>query len=106
MSPSHAEGIFFWEAAHTLLERKVTPVTLEELRRCQETPVTDCDPAGLPALEAWTVDPALPREQRLLGLLQQVGNPYVFASQGLTVKVRFTGGRSLTEALASALEVS
>ncbi len=81
-------------------------MTPEELRRCRETCLGDCDPAGLAALSELSVDAALPREQRLQAVLGQLGNPYLFRAGGLTVQVRFTGQRSLTEAVASALAFS
>lgn len=51
------------------------------------------------------IDVSKPREDRMREYLEQVRNPYEFRSHGVSVKISFTGEKTLTECLAQNLSV-
>lgn len=57
-------------------------------------------PESLADIRNVSVDPALPRPERIASFIRQIGNPYRFRCGGMTINVRFTeGGPTLEECL-------
>ena len=71
---------------------------LEQYRKAD---IMACDPDRLVDLREVHIDTALPVPRRMVGFIQQVGNPYLFKVDGLIVRVVFSpgSGRSLMDAL-------
>ena len=60
-----------------------------------------CDPGALTDLRDISIDPTLPRAERMDAFLRQVRNPYLFTVEGLVVKAVYpsNAGRKLVDAL-------
>lgn len=51
------------------------------------------------------IDVTKPKEERMKEYLKQIKNPYEFKSHGVSVKISFTGEKTLTECLAQNFSV-
>ena len=78
--------------------------TLEQQRNSD---IMACDPDRLVDLREVHIDTALPVPRRMVGFIQQVGNPYLFKVDGLVVKASYLpqANRRLSDALPS-LQIS
>ena len=75
---------------------------LEQYRKAD---IMACDPDLLVDLRQVHIDTALPVPRRMVGFIQQVGNPYLFKVDGLVVKASYLpqANRRLSDALPSLL---
>ena len=75
---------------------------LEQYRKAD---IMACDPDRLVDLREVHIDTALPVPRRMVGFIQQVGNPNLFKVDGLVVKASYLpqANRRLSDALPSLL---
>ena len=65
-------------------------ITLEELKAMQEVDVRTVDPATLKDIRDVHVNTDLPKAERMLDFIRQIGNPYCFRHGKYVVKVSFS----------------
>lgn len=65
-------------------------ITLEELKAMQEVDVRTVDPATLKDIRDVHVNTDLPKTERMLDFIRQIGNPYCFRHGKYVVKVSFS----------------
>ena len=65
-------------------------ITLEELKAMQEVDVRTVDPATLKDIRDVQVNTDLPKAERMLDFIRQIGNPYCFCHGKYVVKVSFS----------------
>ena len=65
-------------------------ITLEELKAMQEVDVRTVDPATLKDIRDVHVNTDLPKAERMLDFIRQIGNPYCFRHEKYVVKVSFS----------------
>ena len=67
-----------------------TPViTKEELDAMQNVDIRTVDPAALRDIRDVQVNTGLPKEERILDFIRQIGNPYCYRHGKYVVKVNF-----------------
>jgi len=72
-------------------------MTLEEMR---EIDVRTVDPESLVDIRTVTVDPALPRAEKLKSFVKQIKNPYCYKYGDVIVKIGFANnGKTLEDCL-------
>ena len=64
--------------------------TLQELKAMQDIDVRSVDPDALRDIREVHVDTNLPKRERMLDFLRQVGNPYCYKHGKYVVKVNFS----------------
>lgn len=64
--------------------------TREEIEAMQNVDVRTVDPNQLRDIRDVTVNTALPKRERILDFIRQIGNPYCYRHGKYVVKVRFT----------------
>ena len=74
-------------------------MTMEQLLRCRQADIYDCDANNLTDLKQVDISPYLPTPVRMEQYLEQVGNPYLFRVDKLIVKVSFGGNQDLSSKL-------
>ena len=74
-----------------------------ELDCLKNMDIEQCAPERLVDLRTVSIDKSLPVSKRLHSLREQVKNPYLFKVDDITVKVEFSSGKSLENALLSFL---
>lgn len=74
-----------------------------ELVQLKNVDMEQCQPEQLVDLRSVSIDNTLPISERLCSLREQVKNPYLFRVDDITVKVEFSSGKSLENALLSFL---
>jgi len=72
-------------------------VTVEELKKLSEQSVNDN--AELVDLKTVHVDTTLDKAARIEDYISQIGNPYLFKVNGMTVKISFSGNRKLEDCI-------
>lgn len=73
-----------------MAEKKVEQKTLaERLRRMAQTDIRTVDRNTLVERSAVKLDPGLSREERILGFIEQIKNPYCYLDDGVVVKISF-----------------
>ena len=65
-------------------------ITLEELKAMQEVDVRTVDPTTLKDIRDVHVNTDLPKAERMLDFIRQIGNPYCFRHGKYVVKVSFS----------------
>ncbi len=65
-------------------------LTLEELKAMQEVDVRTVDPATLKDIRDVHVNMDLPKQERILDFIRQIGNPYCYHHGKYVVKVSFS----------------
>ena len=65
-------------------------ITLEELKAMQEVDIRTVDPATLKDIRDVHVNTDLPKAERMLDFIRQIGNPYCFRHGKYVVKVSFS----------------
>ena len=77
------------------------PESKKAMERCANPDIMACDPDLLVDLREVHIDTALPVPRRMVGFIQQVGNPYLFKVDGLVVKASYLpqANRRLSDAL-------
>ena len=66
------------------------PYTLEQLKAMQDVDVRTVDPDTLRDIRDVVVNTDLPKQERILDFMRQIGNPYCFRHGKYVVKVSFT----------------
>ena len=64
--------------------------TLQELKAMQDIDVRSVDPDALRDIREVHVDTNLPKRERMLDFLRQIGNPYCYKHGKYVVKVSFS----------------
>ncbi len=64
--------------------------TLEQLKTMQAVDVRTVDPATLRDIRDVKVNTGLPKQERILDFMRQIGNPYCYRHGKYVVKVSFT----------------
>lgn len=73
---------------------------LQTLLKMSEVSIDRIDPSTLIDIHSVAVAEELPHEQKILSVIEQMGNPYCFLSGDIPVRVRFTSTeKSLSESL-------
>ena len=81
-------------------------MTMEQLLRCRQADIYDCDANNLTDLKQVDISPYLPTPVRMEQYMKQVGNPYLFRVDKLIVKVSFSGEKDLSATLTTLLASS
>ena len=74
-------------------------MTMEQLLRCRQADIYDCEVDNLTDLKQVDIPLYLPTTARMEQYLEQVGNPYLFRVDKLIVKVSFGGNQDLSSKL-------
>lgn len=74
-----------------------------ELEQLKNMDIAQCELEQLVDLRSVSIDRALPISERLCSLWEQMKNPYLFRVDDIAVKVEFSSGKSLENALLSFL---
>lgn len=74
-----------------------------ELEQLKNVDMAQCETDHLVNLHSVSIDKSLPISERLCSLWEQVKNPYLFRVDDIAVKVEFSSGKSLENALLSFL---
>jgi hypothetical protein len=64
--------------------------TKEQIEAMQNVDIRTVDPAGLRDIRDVKVNTNLPKRERILDFIQQIGNPYCYRHGKYVVKVSFT----------------
>ena len=64
--------------------------TEEQVKAMQNVDIRTVDPAGLRDIRDVTVNTDLPKQERILDFMRQIGNPYCYRHGKYVVKVSFT----------------
>ena len=64
--------------------------TEEQVKAMQNVDIRTVDPAGLRDIRDVKVNTDLPKRERILDFIQQIGNPYCYRHGKYVVKVSFT----------------
>lgn len=77
-------------------------LTTEELNAYRNESIQTCDTDTLVDLRHISIDDTQSIFQRVSAFFQQVHNPYLFKVDDIIVKVKYSNGKSITDALATA----
>lgn len=72
------------------METEPFTLTMEKLKAMQEVDVQTVDPATLRDIRDVHVNTDLPKPERILDFIGQIGNPYCYRHGKYVVKVSFT----------------
>ena len=64
--------------------------SMEQIEAMQNVDIRTVDPAGLRDIRDVKVNTDLPKRERILDFIQQIGNPYCYRHGKYVVKVSFT----------------
>ena len=64
--------------------------TMEQIKAMQNVDIRTVDPAGLRDIREVKVNTDLPKQERILDFIRQIGNPYCYRHGTYVVKVSFT----------------
>ena len=64
--------------------------TMEQIKAMQNVDIQTVDPAGLRDIREVKVNTDLPKQERILDFIRQIGNPYCYRHGKYVVKVSFT----------------
>ena len=64
--------------------------TMEQIKAMQNVDIRTVDPAGLRDIRDVKVNTDLPKRERILDFIRQIGNPYCYRHGKYVVKVSFT----------------
>jgi len=84
-------------------QRNKFTVTPEELRRMREVDIRTVDRDTLTDIAEVKINTELPQEERVLDFIRQIGNPYCYISNGMVVKVSFSGKKSMEDCMKAAM---
>ena len=68
----------------------MSALTLEEIHAMQDTDIRTVDPNSLRDIREVTVNTSLPKKERILDFIRQIGNPYCYLHGKYIVKISFT----------------
>lgn len=77
----------------------------QNLKELSEVDIRTVDPNELVDISTVTIDRLLPKEERIDDFIRQIKNPYCYLSHGVTVKISFSGTRSLEDCIASCISI-
>jgi hypothetical protein len=63
---------------------------MEQIKAMQNVDIRTVDPAGLRDIREVKVNTDLPKQERILDFIRQIGNPYCYRHGKYVVKVSFT----------------
>ena len=64
--------------------------TMEQIKAMQNVDIRTVDPTGLRDIREVKVNTDLPKRERILDFIRQIGNPYCYRHGKYVVKVSFT----------------
>ena len=64
--------------------------TMEQIEAMQNVDIRTVDPTGLRDIQEVKVNTDLPKRERILDFIRQIGNPYCYRHGKYVVKVSFT----------------
>ena len=64
--------------------------SMEQIKAMQNVDIRTVDPAGLRDIREVKVNTDLPKQERILDFIRQIGNPYCYRHGKYVVKVSFT----------------
>ena len=64
--------------------------TMEQIKAMQNVDIRTVDPTGLRDIREVKVNTDLPKQERILDFIRQIGNPYCYRHGKYVVKVSFT----------------
>ena len=64
--------------------------TMEQIEAMQNVDIRTVDPTGLRDIREVKVNTDLPKQERILDFIRQIGNPYCYRHGKYVVKVSFT----------------
>ena len=64
--------------------------SMEQIEAMQNVDIRTVDPAGLRDIREVKVNTDLPKQERILDFIRQIGNPYCYRHGKYVVKVSFT----------------
>ncbi len=64
--------------------------TIEQLEAMQNVDIRSVDPSTLRDIRAVEVNTMLPKQERILDFIRQIGNPYCYRHGKYVVKISFT----------------
>ncbi len=77
-------------------------ISSQTLLGMSQVDITTINPGTLVDVGTVSISPKLPHEQKLLSVMEQIGNPYCFMSGDTPVRTRFLNeGRTLSDSLVS-----
>lgn len=77
-------------------------ISSQTLLGMSQVDITTINPSTLVDVSTISISPKLPHEQKLLSVMEQIGNPYCFMSGDTPVRIRFLNeGRTLSDSLVS-----
>ena len=74
-----------------------------DLNDLKNVDIEQCEPDQLVDLRSVSIDKTLSVPERMRSFVKQIKNPYLFKVDDITVKVEFSSGKSLEDALLSFL---
>lgn len=75
-------------------------VSLEQLHKLKALNFLECNPSLVKDIAEYSIPTSLPPAKRLDHLIFREINPYLFRVNDVTVKVEFTGKKTLADAIA------
>ncbi len=66
------------------------PYTMEQIKAMQDVDIRSVNPETLRDIRDVEVNTALPKRERILDFIRQIGNPYCYRHGKYVVKVSFT----------------
>ena len=75
----------------------------EELKKMKEVDIRTVKKEDLVEVSDVTVDPNLPKLERILTFIKQVRNPYCYVWHGVIIKTSFAGEKSIDDCFTEAL---
>ena len=67
----------------------VRAITAEDMERMQAADLRTADPGALKDIRDVNVDTGLPKKERILDFINQIGNPYCYRHGAYVVKISF-----------------
>ena len=68
-------------------------MTRAELKKMAEIDIRQVDPETLVDLNSVEVDQSLTGRKRVMDFIEQIGNPYCYKSNGMTIKISFNNDK-------------
>ncbi|MCD7782880.1 MAG: hypothetical protein LUI15_03135 [Firmicutes bacterium] len=69
----------------------------------READIRTVDRDSLTDIAEVKINTELPQEERVLDFIRQIGNPYCYISNGMVVKVSFSGKKSMEDCMKAAM---
>jgi hypothetical protein len=72
---------------------------LEKLQKMREIDIREVDKNSLVDIQDVKIHTELSDRERMVDFIKQIGNPYCYVCNGIVVKIKFAGKKSLEECL-------